>query len=162
MPTRYTSYAEMAHLFKRIGLEFRIGTEVDCEDTLNFYIDDVTSTIDAYAGQLYSSADLNTSTWVRTRATWLACYRLSQIGGEPSLFYARYEEIMAELQKVLDNILPIPGLAASIDMVPSMSNIDHDPRYFKATRRVDPETSTPNTGGTRPREVSFNPWFSLW
>jgi len=162
MPTRFTSRSEMEKLFTRIGLEFRVAQQPNCQDTLNFYIDDATSTIQAYAGQIYSDASLNGSTWTRIRATWIACYRLSQMGGDPSLFYARYEEIMEELKKVLEGTLPIPGLATSEDFVPAMSNIEHDPRYRDSTRRVDAETSTPNTGGTRPRDISEQPIFSLW
>lgn len=162
MPIRYTNRATMEKLFSQQGIEFRIGEADDCNDVLNFYIDDATSTIDSYASQIYLESDLATSQWVKIRATWLACYRLSQSGGNPSLFYTRFGEIMEELKQVRDGTLPIPGLATREDLVPSMSNIEHDPRYRDTTRRVDTATSTPNAGGKRPRDLSDDPFVSLW
>lgn len=157
MTTRYTTRALMGWLFKSLGVEYRIEDSPDCDETLNFFIDDASSQIGAFLEQVYYPADLAGSTWVKIRATWLACYRLSQRGGNPSLFYGRVQEIMDELNAVKNGLLPIPGLATRADFIPSMSNIEHDPRYRDATRRVDPETSTPGLGGTRPQDITEYP-----
>lgn len=163
MPTyRYTTREEMSHLFTAIGVEFRLEGSPDCQLRLNFYIDDATSYIDQYLSTMYNQVDLNSSTWVRTRATWIACYRLSQVGGNPSLFGGRFEEIVEELQKVKDGSLVVPELGTKWDLVPSMSNIDHDPRFRARTRRVDGETSSPSTGGTKSRDMSEDWWNGLW
>jgi len=159
MPTRYTSRAEMERLYSPRGLEYRAGTGFDCQTTLNWYIDDASATIDAYAGQIYAKADLATSTWIRVRATWIACYRLSQIEGNASQFIGRYDEAMDELRQVKDGLLPVPDLSTSIDVVPSMSNIDHDPRHRYATLRVQPETSTAVNGS---RQFLTANWLPEW
>jgi len=160
MPVRFTTRAEMNKLFSRMGVEVRAGLEGDCNDNLDFYIDDATQELRQYIGQLYADADLNTSLWVRIRCTWVACYRLSQMGGNPSLFRGRYDQILAELTSVRDGLLPIPDLATARDHVPSMSNIEHDPRYREATLRVEPNTST-GMGGTRIQEISYQGWPEL-
>jgi len=140
--TRFTTRPEMEKLFSAMGVEFRLEDADDCDEVLNFFIDDATQLVLQYAGQLYSSTDMNTSTWVRIRCTYIACYFLSQRLGNPSLFFSRYEQILDELQRVQQQLLPIPELATSQDMVPCMSNIEHDPRYRERTLRVEPETST--------------------
>lgn len=158
--TRYTSRAEMAYLFRAQGIPNRLGEDgFDQDDILNWYIDDASSSIGIYLEQRYLPADLATSPWVRIRATWWACFLLSQMGGDPSLFSRRVEEIKEEVKLVANGTLPLAGLATRADFVPSMSNIEHDPRYFDATRRVDQTTSTPSTGGTRPRDLSDQPMF---
>lgn len=140
--TQHTTRAEMALLFGRSGVNLRVADYDSADDILDFIIDDATSTIDQYASQLYAVADLTTSTWVRIRCTWIACYLLSQRLGNPSLFYSRYEQIINELQEVRDGLLPIPLLSTTEDMVPSMSNIEHDPRFREKTLRVEREVST--------------------
>jgi phage gp36-like protein len=163
-----TTRKEMARLFKGQGLSFRTDLEDgDCEEMLGMYIDDATSTVLSYLGQRYESLPLSQSPWVRIRATWLACYYFSQTGGSPSLFYGRYQAIMDDLKAAKDGSLPIldnngDPLPTRWDMVPSMSNINHDPRYRAQTRRVDPDTSTPDMGGTRERIISDIPGFGLF
>lgn len=144
---QFTSKAEMQRLFSACGVNYRMDDADDPEDTLDFYIDDATSTMQMYAGQIYDMTSLNTSKWVRIRTTWIACYRLSQRMGNPSLFFNRYDEILQELQKVQLQQLPIPELATSVDMVPTMSNVEHDPRYREKTLRVESEVSTGATSG---------------
>lgn len=139
---QYTTKAEMSKLFSACGVDYRIEDESDPESSLEFFIDDASVMIDMYAGQIYSSSDMVNSKWVRIRATWMACYFLSQKNGNASLFFNRYDQILQELQKVQQQQLPIPGLATSVDMVPTLSNIEHDPRYREATLRVEPQVST--------------------
>lgn len=164
---KFTTRDEMIRLFKRVGIEFRVNDAPFDDTILDFYIDDATSQIQQQLIGLYNNADLNTSPWVRVRATWMACYFLSQAGGNPALFYGRYEAILKELENVRNNMLPIPGengepIPARYESLPALSNIEHDPRYMDATRREDPETSVPQSGGTRPRNFTDLPGFSLY
>jgi hypothetical protein len=156
---QYTSKVEMQRLFSACGVNYRMDDADDPEDTLAFFIDDASSTVDMYAGQIYNQSDLNTSQWVRIRATWLACYLLSQRMGNPSLFFNRYDQILQELQKVQQQQLPIPGLATSVDMVPTMSNLEHDPRYREKTLRVESEVST---GATSSKQDLSNQLLPEW
>lgn len=157
----------MNRLFTRFGVEIRIQDGTFDDSTLDMFIDDATSYIQQELIGLYNNSDLNLSPWVRIRATWLACHYLSQVGGAPSLFYARVEGIFKELENVRNNMLPIPGangepIPARYESLPALSNIEHDPRYFDATRREDPETSVPQSGGTRPRNFTEVPGFGLF
>ena len=161
MTTQLTSRKEMEHLFTALGIEFRVDQGPKGKLMLDFYINDASSTILAYAGQRYSAADLATSDFIKVRAAWLACYRLSQVGGNPSLFYGRYGEIMEELKNIQNGNLPLPDLSTTYNMVPTLSNIEHDPRYRDRTRRVDTETST-SVGGTRTQETSESPYYGMW
>ena len=62
MTTRFTTRPEMEKLFSAMGVEFRLEDADDCDEVLNFFIDDATQLVLQYAGQLYSSTDMNTST----------------------------------------------------------------------------------------------------
>lgn len=144
--TQYTTRADMELLFTRLGVNLRTARYGDSTDAIDFFIDDASTTIDQYASQWYYPADLATSRWVKIRATWMACYLLSQVAGNPSLFYTRYDLIMQELDKVQQGLLPIPELNTRADMVPSMGNIEHDPRFREKTLRVETEVSTGENG----------------
>lgn len=143
---QFTSRSEIEKLFGVQGVEIRLDDVPDCDSVLDFYIDDATLIVKQHAGQIYAEADLATSKWVKIRATWIACYYLSQRFGNPSLFYGRFEVIMRELMDVQQGLLPIPELATSIDIVPAMSNIDHDPRARYRTLTVQKDTSTAVNG----------------
>lgn len=159
MPTQYTSRTEMNRLFSAQGVEFRLDDAFSCEDDLNFFIDDASSTVDQYASQVYLPADMYTSKWVRIRTTWIACHLLSQRQGNPSLFFGRYEQILDELQRVAQQALIIPELSTREDMVPTMSNIEHDPRYREKTLRVE---STVSTGSTSSKQDLSNQITPEW
>jgi hypothetical protein len=159
--SQYTSREEMEKLFSACGVELRLVCASDKDEALDFFIDDATLMIRQFAGQLYGDADLNNSAWIRIRATWIACYLISQRKGAPSLFFARYEQIIQELNMVKDGLLPIPELSTSIDAVPALSNIDHDPRFRYKTLRVQTENSTATGGSKQTPSYNFMPEW-LW
>lgn len=147
----YTSQAEIERLYGKKGVQSML-VDVSGDDVAaiwNELVADGTQTIDAYAAQIYNQADLATSRWVRTRATWIAAFRLSQRKGNNDLFAQRYDQIIEELEKVMTLQLVIPNLPYSADMSPAMSNITVDPRYNIRKLRVQPEIST---GGVSDRQ----------
>jgi len=156
----YTTRAEIERLAGRNGvrniIEDLSGTDV--ADMWSEVIADATTTIDAYAAQIYDQSDLANSRWVRVRATWIAAYRLSMRKGNNDNFASRYQEIIEELEKVKSLILMIPNIPLSADMSPVMSNPTVSPRYDSKKIRVQPEISV---GGDRSRQdVDWQPWIT--
>lgn len=147
----YTSRDEMERILSQIGVNLRIddldvaGSEGALE---SFYID-ATLTIDTYVQHYYEPQDLYSSYWVRLRASWLACYYLSQRRGNPALFQLRYNQILEELERVQLGELVIPGLPTRFDLTPAMSNIVIDERFTIDKIRVHPSIST---GGVSSRQ----------
>lgn len=155
-----TSRQEMENVFTVQGVEFRtnpFSDEPRCVQVINYFIQMASVKVLSYIGQRYEVATLRIHPQARFLATWIACYYLSQRAGNPSLFHARYEEAMQELVEIRDGIMPLLDANTRWDMVPTMSNMEHDPRYSDQTLRVDPETSTGN-GGTVPRIMSDPPF----
>ena len=147
----YTTQAEMERLYGRKGLAELIN-DIGGANIAEWWIEiaaDATTTIDAYASQVYNPVDLYTSRWVRTRATWIGCFRASQRKGNPDLFSQRYDEIIEELEKVRTQELIIPNLPTSSDLTPAMSNVFIDARYEIDKIRV---LSSISTGGTSGRQ----------
>jgi len=151
--TPLTTREEMEFVYSLQGVETKIFHEAKCVRILNWFIQQATVRVLTYLKQRYDTTTLNVHPVPRGYATWIACYYLSQRSGNPSLFYSRYEETMDELQRISTGELPLLDANTSYDFVPSMSNMEHDPRYRDRTLRVDPETST-QQGGTRPQETS--------
>jgi phage gp36-like protein len=156
----YTTQAEIQRLAGRVGvnniMQDLVGTDV--ADMWEEVIADATTTIDSYAAQVYNQSDLATSRWVRSRATWIAAYRLSMRKGNNDNFAERYSEIIEELEKVKSLILMIPNIPLSADMSPVMSNVNVNPHYNTKKIRVQPEIST---GGSRERQdVDWQPWIT--
>ena len=156
--TPLTTEEEIKMLFSDSGVDLRLLSAGDASATLDWFIKDATTTVTMYAGQRYEVSTLATDNYIRIAATWIAAYRLSQREGNPSLFHVRYQEIMVELEQIRDGILPLIDANTRWDMVPSISNIVHDPRHRSQTLRVDRDTSTA-IGGTRPQDVADNPFY---
>lgn len=147
----YTSETEIKRLYGKKGFQ-NITADLagtDLADAILDAIADATTTIDAYASQIYAQVDLAQSRWVRERAKWIAAYRLSQRAGAPDLFSQRYAEIIEELEKVKDMEIMIPNLPTSADLTPALSNLYIDPNYEVDKIRVYPSTST---GGNSSRQ----------
>lgn len=155
-----TSRTEMENVFTVQGVEYRtnpFSDEPNCVRILNYFIQMASVRVLTYIGQRYATGTLQNHPQARFLATWIACYYLSQRAGNPSLFHARYEEAMQELVDIRDGIMPLLDADTRWDMVPTLSNMEHDPRYSDRTLRVDPETSTGN-GGTVTQERSDPPF----
>lgn len=156
----YTSQAEIERLHGKAGVANLLADlqGANIASLLEEMIADATLTIDSYASQVYDQEDLATSRWVRSRATWIAAYRLSQRKGNNDLYAQRYQEIIDELEKVKNLTLVIPNIPTSSDMTPMMSNVSVDPRYNIRKIRVNPEIST---GGVIERQdISWSSWLA--
>ena len=153
----YTSRDEMEGVLSQTGINLRIDDidVMDSEGVLDSFFYDATLVIDTYTQHLYYSQDLYSSYWVRIRASWLACYYLSQRRGNPALFQVRYNQILEELERIMDGELLIPGLPTAYDITPAMSNVVVDERFAIDKIRVHPSIST---GGTSSRQ-SLSPRF---
>jgi len=155
-----TSRQEMENVWTMQGIELRtnpFSDEPRCVQVLNYFIQMASVTVLKYVAQRYETSTLRVHPQARFLATWITCYYLSQRAGNPSLFHARYEEAMQELTDIRDGIMPLLDANTRWDMVPTLSNMEHDPRYSDRTLRVDPETSTGN-GGTVTQERSDPPF----
>lgn len=156
----YTSQAEIERLYGKDGVA-RIIQDLGGTNIASLWVEviaDATTFIDSYAMQVYDQVYLATSYWVRTRATWIAAFRLSQRKGNNDLFAQRYDEIVEELEKVRAMSLMIPNIPMSADMSPAMSNVEVDPRYNIKKIRVQPEIST---GGVSDRQdIAYEPWMN--
>lgn len=157
---RLTTRKEMENLFSIMGIDLRLDEMPNCKAVLDFFILDASSQVGLYIGQRYTLTDLSTNDFVRSITTWIACYRLSARKGNPTLFAGRYQEILEQLEQIKNGELPLDA-ATRWDMVPTLSNIEHDPRFRDRTSRVDQETST-GLGGTRPQELSDVMLPSVW
>lgn len=161
MPTAlsylYTTKAECLRRYGDVGLK-SIVQDLGASDTVEFWTEltsEATDVINTYCLVFYNAADLYNSRWVRSRATWIGCYLLSQRRGNPAQFIPRYQEIMEELLMVMEGRLMIPGLATSNDFAPAMSNLQVDDRFAVSKIRVEQIIST---GGTSSRQNLSNRW----
>ena len=156
----YTTQAEIERLYGKKGVAQLLVdlTGTDIASMWEEIIADSTTLIDSYAAQVYDPSDLSTSRWVRTRATRIGAFRLSQRKGNNDLFAQRYEEIIEELQKVKELLLMIPNIPMSADMSPAMSNVQVDPRFQIKKIRVQPEIST--GGSSNRQDLAWTPWMT--
>ena len=147
----YTSQDEIDRLFSTVGVSLRTDDleSIDLTAYWTELTEEVTETINQYAEMYYAPADLVTSRWVRSRATWLGAHYLSMRRGNPALFLARYEDIITDLENVaLGNVI-IPSLPTRADMTPTMSNLIVDERFVVKKLRVHPVISA---GGNDSRQ----------
>lgn len=147
----YTSEEEVTRLFSSLGIELRLDdlmgsdlatywTEVTC---------DATDKVNEYCEIYYEPTDMVNNRWVRTRATWICAYLVSQRRGNPAQFFTRYEEIIGELLAVLEGRLLIPRLPTRADFTPAMSNQVVDDRFALHKLRT---YQTISTGGISSRQ----------
>lgn len=155
----YTSQGQIERLFSSIGVELRIDDLTGAE--LAAYWVEVTSEatdiINQYCEPYYEATDMVDNLWVRTRATWIGAYLLSQRRGNQVQFYNRYEEIIGELIAVSLGQLLIPRLPTRSDFTPAMSNQFVDDRHRFAKLRTIQVIST---GGNDSRQnlLSYVPY----
>ena len=119
--------------------------------------EEATDYINQFCELRYAPEDLVDSRWVRSRATWVAAYFISQRRGNSPIFVDKFDEITDELQRVADGRIIIPRLPTREDFTPAMSNlVVHD--WFQIHKlRVHPSIST---GGTSSRQdlAPIFPW----
>lgn len=114
-------------------------------------IEEATDFVNQYAIWRYDAEDMVNSRWVRSRATDILAYLLSQRRANPALatYETRFRDIEAELQRVEKGMLKIPRLPISGDLTPAMSNIKIDDRFRTKKARVQQSTSV---GGGHPNQ----------
>lgn len=157
----YTTREEMQRLFSERAVSLRIDdmNTVSQDEYFVELAEDASDIINQYCENLYDQADLYNSRWVRIRATWIACYLLSQRRANPSLLVGRYQEILEELEKVRLQIIDIPGLAKRDNFFPAMSNLTIDMNYPVHSLRVQ---ETLSTDSSHPRQERAYMWPSDW
>jgi hypothetical protein len=153
----YTTQAEIERIYSNLASSLQID-DVDIDEVSDFWTElteDATDIINQYAESYYDPTDMVNSRWVRTRASWVGCYLLSQRRGNPSLFADRFEIIIDELQRVYRGDLIIPRLPTREDMTPAMSNVVIDDRFRVHKIRVHPTISTGGTSGKQDLSPRF-------
>lgn len=116
-----------------------------------------TDEVNIYCLYWYEEADLANSSWIRNLATWIACYHLTQRKGEPAKFENQYDKAIAFLERVRSGELQVPRLPQRADLSPCHSNYVIDSRFTKAQSRVQRETSTGQSYGGIPADITFDP-----
>jgi phage gp36-like protein len=147
-PPLYTDRAETEKVYSTLGINLRLDDDEDdtvdaTEETyLDEMIENATDVINQYALHFYTATELAESRWVRSRATWIACYLLSRRRGNSAQFVDEYNAIIAELELVRRGQFFIPRLKTYDDFLPCHSNLKIDRRYSREKIRVDSITST--------------------
>lgn len=153
----YTSEAEMQRLLSLEGVELRLDDLDDTDDEQTEYltevIADATDVINAYLLQTYSASTMETNRWIRSRATWIGCYFLSQRRGNPppEIFETRYSQITdvesGELYRAATNYkgFRVPRLVPLSAPRPVVTNYKISDLYQTNKIRVKPENTTGDT-----------------
>lgn len=149
----YTSQDEIERLFSVVGVSLRV-TDLGGQNRNTYWTEvcsEATDIINQYCNVFYDADDLANSRWVRSRATWIALVLLCRRKGNspPAGIMNRYNEIMEELNKVLLGIFQIPRVPTTSNMLPSMSNLRVDDRFYTRKLRVNPNISTGGTDGSQ-------------
>ena len=160
----YTDKPRMQRLYSVQGINSQVSERDfagDTDDAINDCIYETTTTFDSYCATYYASSDMVNSNWVVTRATWYACWLLSQRKGSTDRFWKRVEQIIDELEKIRIGLLTIPDIPISANFVPSMSNVFIDVYSNQNKIKVHPFISTGGVGSLQ--QVSWldsiNSWF---
>lgn len=147
----YTSQDEIERLISETGVQSRTR-DLAGSDNPNYWIEliaEATDTINQWVGDYYDEADMADSRWVRARASWIALTLLCRRRGNPvpASILDRYEEIMEDLRLVRYGLVQIPRLPTRAGLLPTMSNIRIDDRFYSRKIRVNPSISVGPGGG---------------
>ena len=144
----YTSEAEIDRLLSTAGSDGWLDdlTPSNRASYYNEIIQDATGTINQYLEKMYNPVDMQSSPWVRRRATYLATYHLTKRRGDPGLYGDDYGRIIEELMEASEGIIQIPGLAYSSGMLAVMQNPLVDQRFNRSKSRVAASISTDTSG----------------
>lgn len=151
VPYPYTSAEDMTKLFSRAAVESlsnHDGSEDEDEENIALAINLATDEINLYCS-MYEEQGLAASPWIRSQATWLACYYLSQYRGNPEVFAKNRDEILKMLERIKSGEMKIPRLGPRTDSTPALSNFEMDERCYENKIRVQQSTST---GGFDPSQ----------
>lgn len=147
----YTDQDAIERLISEQGFNLRMDDLIGSNrsDYMTSLVADATELVNANCAQFYNTSDLANSWWVNIRATWVACYFLSQRRGNvpPASLAVRYKEILAELEEVRLGLIQIPGIPTSANMAPAMSNLIVDDSFNVRKLRVHQDISAGGTDG---------------
>jgi hypothetical protein len=154
----FTSQEEITRLLSLDGSNQWIDdlTLSDTNDFLVEVIADATLTCMQYLGKLYDPANLQSSYWVRRRATYIAAYHFTKRRGDPGLYGEDYQRSILELEQASDGLIQVPDMAYSAGMLAVMQNVVIDMRYLQNKTRVRESASTDTSG--REYLMSAFPW----
>lgn len=149
-PLLYTTRAEIASISSDLGIDLKVddddsGTiEAPEEQLVTDAIWEATDTINEVCLHFYTAEVLETSAWVRRRASYLAAHILGRRRGNPSVYCDEVEKLLGkggELERIRNGLLHIPRMAKRDDFTPKMSNVVVDMNHSQAKLRVLDGTS---------------------
>jgi phage gp36-like protein len=151
----FTTKEMIERLYAQQGLD-NILDDVSgpAEDAvLEQFISDAEQTIIIRLSRFHTSADLLTSQWVQSRATWIAAFYISKRRGNEHYFQNLYDEAIREIEAIATGELsPLTEIPLRADTIPSMSNFIIDDYYYARKLRVRQEISV----GTSPNaDISY-------
>lgn len=148
----YTSEAELVRLMSATSLDQYLmepdGTALTGittptrDDVLYDAIEQATDKVNDYCYQLYAPAKLETSRWVRLRATQIAAHLLTQRKGEPGRYQELYDSALNDLEEVRMIRRYIPRLQTIADHRPTADNQVINDTFLSARARVSRQSSS--------------------
>jgi len=141
----YTSREERNRLLGEQGTDWH-SDDVSDDTDINLEIDiRATARVNQVLQKLFSPVDMNSSPWVRERATIIGCYLDSIRRGNPSLYQEQYIEAIADMEAVVagDYYLDLPR-SSNASVI--FQNVSSDNRFPFTPMRVDPITASRLTG----------------
>jgi len=153
----YTSQAEVYRMLGNYAVDLMMDDTAGRDnETWDDMLEDADETIKMYVNQHYDPAILNTSTWVRRRATVLVSNIVSQRRGNPGLFNSRTDRVYEELNEIRRGRFHIPGIPTRGYLGPVVRNYIMQNRFRINPVRVDKMKST---GPSYPKEdISIRPF----
>lgn len=147
----YTSQDEIERQLSEIGAQLRLR-DLTGSDSADYVVEmtaEATDIVNQYVLGIYDEEDLANSRWVRSRATWIGCRLvcLRRAQPVPKALIERYQEVLEDLKMVRRGEIQIPRLGTSSNMLPAMSNLRVDDRYYSRKIRVNPSISAGGSGG---------------
>jgi len=147
VPLQYTTRAEVESVLGQVGVNLRVDDDDDgvVDNAEEVLLDDAiweaTDLINESALHHYTEEVLETSAWVRRRASYIAAHIIGRRRGNATIFCDEMDQIKIDLRAIQQGTLNIPRMAKRADFSPRMSNQVVDQNYAKAKIRVDRQTS---------------------
>jgi hypothetical protein len=147
----YTSQDEIENQLSEIGVQLRLRdlTGIDSANYITRLVGEATDVVNQYVMGFYDEDVLANSLWVRAHATWIACVLICRRRGQPvpKSLIEQYNEVIEDLKAVRRGEIQIPRLPTSSNMLPAMSNLRVDDRFYSRKIRVNPSISAGGSSG---------------
>ena len=121
--SHYTSQAECSRIMGQFAIDLALE-DWDAENTQDIWDDilqEVDEIVDLHIAHKYPVNSF-TNTYLRRRATKIACYKVSGRRGNPNSFVREYTEAMEALEDIRANRYFVPGLIPSANHGPVVRN----------------------------------------